>query len=236
MPRRSGCNGRASVIADDSLLDGRNLVAGANEPGYHLRNVNYPRDYAAEQWPTSPWRGRAMPARAAARRWQLARGIEVGHVFKLGTKYSAALGATFLERGRRQADHHGLLWHRPGAAAGLHHRAAPRREGHHLAGRAWRPIRCTSSRWRGQRARGGAAAEALYARLTAAGYEVLYDDRDERAGVKFNDADLIGMPVRLTVSDRTLPQAAVEVKARWEQERRLVPLGELEGAIREACR
>ena len=54
------------------------------------------------------------------------------------------------------------------------------------------------------------------------------------AGVKFNDADLIGIPVRLTVSERTLPQAAVEVKARWEQERRLVPLGELEGAIREA--
>jgi len=75
------------------------------------------------------------------------------------------------------------------------------------------------------------AADALYERLRAAGYEVLYDDRPERAGVKFNDADLIGLPVRVTISRRTLEGNTLEVKARWEDERRLVPAAEIEEAI-----
>ena len=75
------------------------------------------------------------------------------------------------------------------------------------------------------------AAEALYADLTAAGLEVLYDDRPERAGVKFNDADLLGVPVRLTVSPRTLAQGAVELKRRWETEAETVPLDPLSALV-----
>ena len=76
------------------------------------------------------------------------------------------------------------------------------------------------------------AAEALYARLQAAGFEVLYDDRDESAGVKFNDADLLGLPVRVTVSRRTVESDAFELKARWEADRQMVPAADLEEAIR----
>jgi len=76
-----------------------------------------------------------------------------------------------------------------------------------------------------------AAADSLYDRLVNGGYDVLYDDRDDSAGVKFNDADLIGIPVRLTVSAKTLAQDSVEVKARWAKERQMVDSQDLEGAI-----
>jgi len=77
------------------------------------------------------------------------------------------------------------------------------------------------------------AAEALYERLTNAGFEVLYDDREESAGVKFNDADLIGIPVRLTISRRTMERGSLEIKARWSDEAHMVPEAEVEVAIHE---
>jgi prolyl-tRNA synthetase len=222
------------VIGDDSLLGAPNLVAGANEPGYHLLNVNYPRDYAVDQMADIAV-GRAGDACAACGApLELTRGIEVGHVFKLGAKYTTALGATFLDaEGRPQPIIMGSY------GIGLGRLLACVIEQHHDEyGIVW-PVNVAPYQvYIASLARPGSeveqAAEALYERLTAAGFEVLYDDRNERAGVKFNDADLLGIPVRLTVSDRSLPQAAVEFKARWEQERRLVPLGELEETIRGA--
>jgi len=223
-----------TVIGDNSLLDAPNLVAGANQPGYHLLNVNYPRDYAVDQMADIALARAGDVCAACGAPLELARGIEVGHVFKLGAKYTTALGATFLDAdGRPQPIIMGSY------GIGLGRLLACIIEQHHDDyGIIWPASVAPYQVYIASLGRPGSeveqAAEALYERLAAAGFETLYDDRNERAGVKFNDADLLGIPVRLTVSDRTLPQAAVEFKARWEQERRLVPLGELEGAIREA--
>ena len=221
------------VIADDSVTRAYNLVAGANEPGYHLKNVNYPRDFQAERVADIALARSGDPCPRCGRPLTASRGIELGHVFKLGTKYSAAVGATYLDRdgvarpmvmgcygigaGRLLAciieQHHddkGIIW--PPSVAPFQV---------HIVSLAGNDVRVVQ------------AADALYERLLGAGYEVLYDDRQESAGVKFNDADLIGIPVRLTVSRRTVESQSVELKPRWSEEKRLVPEAELEAAIRE---
>ena len=164
------------------------------------------------------------------------RAIEVGNIFKLGTRYSARRsGATYLDaEGEQPPDLDGLLWHRLRACLGHHRRAAPRRTRDHLAGRR---SRRTKSRCCGSAAADDAepqaAADRLYDDLTSAGIEVLYDDRDERAGVKFNDADLIGNPVRVSVSPRTLGKGEAEIKLRSADEAVLVPLAEVKATVRD---
>jgi prolyl-tRNA synthetase len=199
-------------------------VAGANEAGYHLLNTNYPRDYqadlvadiaSAEEGAACPDCG--LPLRAA-------RGVEAGNIFKLGTRYSDALGCTFLDQGGKAKpvimgsygigvgrllaciaeehhDEHGLIWPITVAPYHVHLVLLPGGEAE-------------------------AQAARLYDELQAAGMEVLYDDRDERAGVKFNDADLIGLPLRLTVSERSLRQGGAELKRRTSKDSRIAPLGE----------
>ncbi len=221
------------VIADDSVYLGNNFVAGANREGYHLLNVNYPRDFQAEiEGDFALARaGDACPTCGAA--LTEARGIELGHLFKLGTRYSEALGATYLDAdgqarpivmgsygigtGRLMAvvveqhhDEHGIIW--PVEIAPYHvHLINLGRDAEEEATKT---------------------AETLYTDLLAQDFEVLYDDRDERAGVKFNDADLIGVPVRVTVSRRSLAQNGVEVKRRDASERTIVSLDDLAGEIR----
>jgi len=222
------------VIADDSVYLGGNFVAGANREGYHLLNVNYPRDFEAEVVAdlTLARAGDACPECGAALTEK--RGIEVGHLFKLGTRYSQALGATYLDAeglaqpivmgsygigtGRLMAvvveqhhDEHGIIW--PPEIAPYHL---------HMVNLGRDPEEETTQ-----------AAQALYADLLAQGFEVLYDDRDERAGVKFNDADLIGVPVRATISRRSLAQGGVEVKRRDASERTIIPTEALAGEIQQ---
>jgi len=149
----------------------------------------------------------------------------------LGTKYSAAVGATVLDRdgiakplvmgsygigtGRLMAciieQHHddkGIIW--PTSVAPF--------QVHIVSLGTNRPALV-------------GAAEALYGRMKGAGFEVLYDDREESAGVKFNDADLIGIPVRLTISRRTMQRGSLEIKARWSDEAHMVPEADVESAI-----
>jgi prolyl-tRNA synthetase len=217
------------VIVDDAIPDSPNLVAGANEEGYHLRNVNYGRDYqanlvadiaAAQEGDACPQCGGAL---------QAVRGVEVGNIFKLGTKYSEAMGSTYLNAegqakpvimgsygigsGRLLAcvaeehnDEHGLIW--PVTVAPYH-------------------VHLVLLVGKGAGEEVPQAAEKLYQALWAAGIEVLYDDRPESPGVKFNDADLIGLPVRLTVSERALKAGGVEFKRRDRPEKEVVPLGEV---------
>jgi len=221
------------VIADNSIQTGNNYVAGANEPGYHLKNVNYPRDMSVDAITDIALARPGDPCPHCGGPLTAARGIEVGHVFKLGTKYSAAVGATVLGRdgvarplvmgcygigtGRLMAciieQHHdekGIIW--PTSVAPF--------QVHIVSLGANKPVVAE-------------AAEALYQRMIDAGFEVLYDDRAESAGVKFNDADLIGVPVRLTISRRTIKSGNLEIKARWSDEVRLVPEGEVGAAIGE---
>ena len=225
---------RVRVIADDSIQAGSNFVAGANERGYHLKNVNYPRDFRVETLADIALARSGDPCPQCGQPLTATRGIEAGHVFKLGTKYSTSVGATFLDRdgvakplvmgcygiglGRLLAciveqhhDERGIIW--PVSVAPLQV---------HIVSLGTNNPQVFE------------AAEALYQRLLSAGYEVLYDDRAESAGVKFNDADLIGIPVRLTVSQRALESHSIELKLRWAAERSLVPEAEVEAAIERA--
>ena len=219
------------VVVDDAIPTSPNLVAGANEPGYHLINTNYGRDYTAQIVAdiAAAREGDLSPDGAGALR--AVRGVEVGNLFKLGTRYSDALGCTFLDKdgqakpvimgsygigiGRLLAciaeahnDANGLIW--PVTVAPYHVYLM-------FIGSDDPQVR--------------AQADSLYADLTAAGIEVLYDDRDERPGVKFNDADLLGLPLRVTVSGKTLAQSGVEVKRRAGGEVRLLPLAGIAAAL-----
>jgi prolyl-tRNA synthetase len=219
----------AVVVVDTAVVQSPNLVAGANEEGYHLLNVNPERDYKAdiEADITAAQEGDGCPQCGTAMR--TVRGVEVANIFKLGTHYSDKMGAMFLAKDGKQRpiimgsygigvgrllgciaeqyhDEHGLMW--PVAVAPYQVHLLSLRGGEETAG-------------------------ALYSQLQQAGFEVLFDDRDESPGVKFNDADLIGLPLRITVSKRSLGSGGAEVKLRHEKERQLVPLAELEGFVRE---
>lgn len=219
----------AFIIVDESARDARNLVAGANKVGWHLKNVNLGRDYQADVVGdiASAEAGYRCPKCGAVMKTE--RAIEIGNIFKLGTRYSEALGATYLDANGQA---HPVLMGSYGIGSG---RAVATvvEQCHDEKGIVW-PVAVAPfhvsllSLGSADDAETIAAADQLYADLIAAGIEVLYDDRADRAGVKFNDADLIGNPVRLSVSPRTLKNGQAEIKARRESESSLVPL---DGAI-----
>jgi len=226
------------VVADESLRSGANFVAGANRPGHHLRNVNAGRDFIPDLVTDIALARAGDPCPNCGATLEAVRAIEVGHIFQLGTKYAEALGAGFLDEwGERRPPQMGCY------GIGLGRLMACIMEAHHDdKGLIWPTavapfyVHLVSLGQPGTDEE--RAAEALYAELTAAGLDVLYDDRPERAGVKFNDADLLGVPVRLTLSPRTLAQGAVELKLRWETESQIValePPDVLLRTIREAC-
>lgn len=227
---------KATIIVDESIPAARNLVAGANKEGYHLRNVNYDRDYTAEQvvdiatvrdGDSCPHCGEPM---------KLERAIELGHIFKLGTRYSAPMGATFLDAdGEEQPVVMGSY------GIGLGRLMAAIAEVYHDEnGLIWPPAVAPADVYlislgpEDEKIR--IMAEDVYQSLRDEGFFVLFDDRDERAGVKFNDADLIGVPVRLTVSSRARQRGGVEIKTRWGDESEVVPSAELPALIREFLR
>jgi prolyl-tRNA synthetase len=222
----------AIIVADDSVATSPNLVSGANEPGYHLLNVNLGRDYKADIVTdiAAACEGDACPE--CGQPLRASRGVEVGNIFKLGTRYSEMLGATYLDEdgkakpivmgsygigtGRLLAcvaeehhDDHGLIW--PATIAPYH------------VSLVWLPSDSAETQ---------AAAERVYEALREGGVEVLFDDRKATPGVKFADADLIGLPLRITVSDRALAQGGVEMKRRDRTERAVVPENELLATVR----
>ena len=212
------------VVVDDLLPRCYNLVAGANEAGFHLGNTNLGRDYEpdivadialAEEGDTCPLCGGTLTAK---------RGVEVGNIFKLGTRYTKALGATFLdEAGNAQP----IIMGSYGIGVGRL-LACVAEECHDDFGLIWPvsiapyPVHLVVLSSKDGAAE--EAAERFYRELMDAGLEPLYDDRDERAGVKFNDADLIGLPLRVTVSGRSLSNGGLEFKRRDKDERWIVPL------------
>ena len=212
----------ALVVVDDMVPRAPNLVAGANEEGYHLRNVNYGRDYEADVVTdiAAAQEGDPCPQCGAAMR--TARGVEVGNIFKLGTHYSEPMGATYADE---EGEQRPIVMGSYGIGVGRL-LACIAEEHNDEYGLIW-PISVAPYEVHLLSLRGGEKiAKELYGRLCAAGVEVLYDDRDESPGVKFNDADLIGAPIRLTVGQRSLEQGGVELKLRHEQEREVVPLPE----------
>jgi len=215
------------MLADAALRGVRGAVAGANRADEHVVNVDQARDlpelvFADLRQARS---GDACP-RCDGGAFAEHRGIEVGQVFYLGTKYSEAMGATFLGADGRERpiemgcygigitrtvaaaieQHHddaGIVWPAPLAPYGVH----------------VVPVSVEDARLR-------ETAEQLAASLDAAGVDALLDDRDERPGVKFKDADLIGLPVRVTVGPRALARGCVELKTRTAREATEVPVGD----------
>ena len=214
------------VVADEALREGQ-FVAGGNRTGWHLRGVEYGRDFEARFADIrQPREGDACPRCGGSLRFQTA--IEVGHIFKLGTRYSEPLGAAFLdEDGREQPLVMGSYGIGPGrivAAA-----VEQRHDEHGIAG--WpaelAPYDVHVVALPGVEEQAEQAAEAL----SSTGRAVLLDDRDQRAGEKFADADLIGIPVRVTVGKKTLDDGAVDVRDRATGSERRVPIAELGGAV-----
>ena len=215
------------VVVDDSVASTTNLVAGANKSGYHLKNMNFPRDFKADIVTDISMAREGMSCVHCGGKLTEKRGIEVGNIFKLGTKYSETMNATYLsQKGRPELLFMGCY------GIGLGRLLASIVETNHdKDGIIWPPTVAPYQihlMYIGKGDEVRQRTESLYTHLRAQGYEVLYDDRQESPGVKFKEADLLGMPVRFTISQRTLETNSVEVKHRTEQEKDLVKLDELD--------
>jgi prolyl-tRNA synthetase len=218
------------VVVDELVAKSANLVAGANRAGYHLKNVNYGRDFTADMILdiTAAQDGDACPH--CSSKMRAARGVELGNIFKLGTRYSDAMGCNFQDKdgsnrpiimgsygiglGRLLAciaeachDDRGLVWPISVAPFPVHLVL--------LAGKRTEDSRSLSIQQ---------AADQVYQSFQNAGIEILYDERNESPGVKFNDADLIGLPIRLTMSERSIAQGGIEVKRRDQKEQQIIEI------------
>ena len=203
------------VIADRVVQGMTNVIVGANEKDLHFKNVNCGRDFAIPTFVDirTVAAGDACP-RCASGKLEMWRGIEVGHVFKLGTKYSKALNATYLDaNGREQIIFMGCYGIGIGRTV-----AAAIEQNHDENGIIFpipiAPFHCSVVAVNTKDAGVMAAAEEIYLTLEKRGVEVLFDDRDERPGVKFKDNDLIGIPIRIVVGSKGLAEGKVEVKIR----------------------
>jgi prolyl-tRNA synthetase len=208
-------------------------VAGANAPNQHIKNVNYLRDFEVDEIADIATAQTGHGCSTCGQPLDTVRGIEVGHVFKLGTFFTRTIGAEYTdEQGALQAivmgcygigvtrvlaaaieqnnDDKGVIFPAPIAPFDVH-LVALNPDDPAVA----------------------ANAEALYTSLQAQGYEVLYDDRDERAGVKFNDADLLGLPVRVVTSPRNLENNVIEIKRRRDPEAVKVALDDVAKTVAE---
>ncbi len=213
MSPRGQLAGKARVVVDAELMRRPNLVAGANRPGVHLRNFNMERDAHIDEVTNLAEVRPGQPCSNCGAPLELRRGIEFGNIFQLGTRYADRLGAHFTDENGEQ---------RPivmgSYGIGLSRMLACAAEEHHDGRGLALPVSiapfqaCLVSV--GAEAETVAEADGLYRELEQAGVEVLYDDRDASPGVKFADADLRGMPVRLTVSPRARRAGGVEIKPR----------------------
>ena len=215
------------TVADDSVMLGSNFVVGANRPDYHLRNACYPRDFQPDIIADIALAQAGHACRHCGVPLEDKRGIEVGHVFKLDTFFSERLGASFLDQDGLQRP---IIMGSYGIGVGRL-LAAAIEENHDDKGIVFppsiAPFQVHMVALNVADPKVAAAADDLYQRLEQAGLEVLYDDRPETAGVKLNDADLLGFPVRIVVSPRALKQGGAELKPRNEREARTVDLSQV---------
>jgi prolyl-tRNA synthetase len=206
------------VYADERLRDANDMTTGANEDGFHLRNVSTTRDIQVTEWFDLRTVSKGEPCVKCAKSLKIRRAIEVGHVFKLGTKYSEKLNALYLDENGKQHpcvmgcygigisrtlqavieqsnDKDGIIW--PKAVAPY--------------------VVCITALDVAADGEVMKLAEKFYNELSAAGVDVILDDRDDRPGVKFKDADLVGFPIRLAIGERGLAKGVVEIKLRDQE-------------------
>ena len=240
-----------TVIADESVRKGHNFVVGANKEGYHYKSANYPRDFKADAVTDIALAKEGYGCPRCASSLQSTRGIEVGHIFKVGTFYSERLGALYLDD---QGKQHPIIMGCYGIGVGRL-LAAAIEQNHDEQGIIFpppiAPYQVYLVSLNPENPQVHQAAEDLYGQLQDEGFDVLYDDREESAGVKFADADLLGLPVRLVVSPRTLRESAsvtgqvalpnvvsprgehrIEIKGRREEKGWLAASAELGDAVR----
>ncbi|HET9731624.1 MAG TPA: proline--tRNA ligase [Acidimicrobiales bacterium] len=218
-----------SVVADPSVRRPGGWVTGANVAGHHVSGAVLGRDFSVDRWAGIASIAAGDPCPRCGHAVELVRSVEAGHTFQLGLRYSSVLpGATFLdEQGQTQPYWMGCY------GIGVSRLAAVIAESSHdEAGLVWpeqvAPYRVSLLSLGGGRSpEVAAAADAVYEALTAAGVDVLYDDRDLSPGVKFADADLLGMPVQVVVGAKGLARGVAEVKVRRTGERSEVALDEV---------
>jgi prolyl-tRNA synthetase len=220
------------VVADDSATTATNLVAGANEPGWHLRNVNYGRDWDASVVGDIALAREGHACATCGQPIEVRRGIEMGHVFKLGTIYSESMGVEYLgEDGARHPAVMGCY------GIGVERMLAAIIEANHDGdGITWpasvAPYDVHVIALNLENDAVARTLDALERGLGAAGLTALVDDRPDSAGIKFKDADLLGMPVRLTVSPRALERGGVELRWRRTGMTEVVPVAGAADRIR----
>lgn len=222
-----------TIVADTALQGRHNMVTGANEDGFHLRGVDVARDLPSVQW--SDLRevkaGEACPQ--CGSELSVAKTIEVGHIFKLGTRYSEALGASVLD-----AEGNNVPIVMGSYGIGVERLiAAVVEQSHDANGIIWpvtvAPFEVVVSVINPKEVQVAEAGTRVYEALLAHGVDVLLDDRDERPGVKFKDADLIGFPYRITIGPKGLQQNQVELVRRRDAEKRNIALEHVADVVAE---
>lgn len=204
-----GAKGKYVVIVDDTVAKSNNLVAGANEEGYHYINTNFGRDYTGTVADIASAKdGYKCPV--CGKPLNVSKGVEVGNIFQLGTRYSAAMNCFYQdETGKQQPVIMGSY------GIGIGRLLACLAEEYNDESGLKLPISVAPYQVHlVSLVKDTAIADKIYEDLVAAGIEVLYDDRKDTAGVKFADADLIGVPIRLTLGNRSIKEGKVEVKLR----------------------
>jgi len=219
------------VFADRHVEALAHFIIGANEADAHLIDVCHGRDFAVAAFADLKSAEPGDPCPKCGKPLEIVRGIEVGHVFKLGTKYTKAMGATYLdEQGKEQEIVMGCYGIGTGRTV-----AASVEQNHDADGIIWPvpiapfPVHLVTMSESDAAVR--AAAEALVADLAERGIEALWDDREERPGVKFKDADLLGMPLRVVLGGKSLAKGVGELRVRRTGDKSEAPLAELAATI-----
>ncbi len=207
-------NAQYRVLADLQLRGACGMTTGANEDGFHLRHVDLERDIRVDEWTDLRTVREGEACVTTGKPLKIRRAIEVGHVFKLGTKYSEKLDSTFLDTdGQRKPTVMGCYG--IGVTRTLQ---AVIEQCHDKDGIVWpmsvAPYQVLLTPLGAPGTPTAVLADQFYRELTAAGVEVLLDDRDERPGFKFKDADLIGIPLRVSIGEKSLAKGEVELKPR----------------------
>ncbi|MBT9258513.1 MAG: proline--tRNA ligase [Clostridiales bacterium] len=219
-----GLRGVYRILADEEIARGKNFAVGANEEDWHYLNANMGRDFTADAVVDLRLVGAGDRCPKCGEALQARRGIEVGQVFQLGTLYSEKLGAYFLDQDGQQKP----IWMGCYGIGVTRTVAAAIEQSHDEKGIIWpysiAPYHAIVVPLHNEDPSLMATAEGIYREMGRLGVEVLLDDRDERAGVKFSDADLMGFPLRVTVGERSLREGQVEIFHRHTGQVEKVPV------------
>ena len=227
---------KVRIVIDHSVAGSSNLVIGANETDYHYINFNYGRDLKDVDVTDIATVREGDPCPVTGQPLMMKRGIEVGNIFQLGTKYSKPMNCNYLDKDGKS---HPMIMGCYGIGVGRT-MASVVEDSHDDYGPVWpmsiAPYQIHLCALNPDKNGVGDAAEKLYKELTALGVEVLFDDRGEKAGFMFSEADLIGIPLRAIVSPKSLDQGKIEFKLRTSRDAELLPVEEAAKIIAEKVR